>query len=144
MGKSKSQSGLYLKGERALGLSWSAWYPLTEEHIKRYAPKDFGIYKVREARGTPVPRLVGKSEILYLGRSGTTANRTLRTRLLELVCYRQHIAGPRVKRVKEELGLALEFCYAKTDDPENVEKILLMSYEKEHYELPPLNNIGGL
>ena len=30
------------------------------------------------------------------------------------------------------------------EDREVAEKLLLMLYEKEHYELPPLNHVGGL
>jgi len=127
-----------------LELNWSTWYPLTEGNIKRQVAKGVGIYKIRQAGGVVVPRLVGQSELLYVGRSGTTPNRTLRQRLLELVQDRRHIAGPRVKRLREELGLNLEFCYAETDKPEAMEKLLLMLYEKEHYELPPLNQVGGL
>lgn len=125
-------------------LAWSTWYPLTEEKIEYHAPKGFGIYKVRQAEGVLVPRLKGESEILYVGRSGTTANRTLRNRLLELMGHGAHIAAPRVRRLREELGLNLEFCYADTKEPESAEKLLLMLYEKEHYELPPLNHVGGL
>jgi hypothetical protein len=135
---------LVREGEQILNITWSHWYSLTEEVISQQAPKEFGIYKIRQTNGVLVTRLRGKSEILYLGRSGTTANRTLRQRLLELVRYGPHIAAGRIKRLKEELGLHLEFCYAETKEPVSAEKLLLMLYDKEHYELPPLNHAGGL
>lgn len=90
-----------------------------------------------------IQRLRGKSDILYLGRSGTINNRTIRRRLLELL-RNHHVAAPRVKRLREELAFQLEFSFAETKEPESTEKLLLMSYEKEHYELPPLNHVGGL
>lgn len=141
--KSDSNSIVH-KGEQVLNLNWSPWYLLTEENIKCETPKVLGIYKVRRAGGVLIPRLVGKSEILYMGRSGTSINRSLRHRLLELVRHGPHIAWPRVERLQKELHFSLEFCYAETKDPEGAEKLLLMLYEKEHYELPPLNQVGGL
>jgi len=137
-------NSLLHKGEQILNLNWSTWYPLTEENIQSEVPKVFGIYEVRPAGGVLIPRLVGKSEILYVGRSGTSMNRTLRHRLLELVRHGPHIAWPRVERLQKELHFSLEFRYTETEDPEASEKLLLMLYEKEHYELPPLNQVGGL
>jgi hypothetical protein len=133
-----------LEAEKILVLNWSSWYALTEESIKLHVPKRFGIYKIRQTGGVLVSRLVGQSEILYIGRSGTSTNRTLGHRLLELVREGPHVAWPRVRRLREQLGLNLEFCYAESDEPEETEKVLLMVYEKEHYELPPLNHVGGL
>ncbi|MBT9142086.1 MAG: hypothetical protein DDT32_02091 [Syntrophomonadaceae bacterium] len=140
--KSNTNSVLH-KGEQILNLNWSTWYPLTEENIKCEVPEIFGIYKVRRAGGMLIPRLVGKSEILYMGRSGTSMNRTLRHRLLELVRH-GHSASRRVEQLQKELDFSLEFCYAETQEPEAAEKLLLMLYGKEHYELPPLNQVGGL
>lgn len=133
-----------LKAGKILGLNWSSWYALTEENIKLHVSKRFGVYKIRQTGGVPVSRLVGQSEILYIGRSGTSTNRTSKHRLLELVRVGPHVAWPRVRRLKKQLGLNLEFCYAESNEPEKAEKVLLMVYEKEHYELPPLNHVGGL
>jgi len=133
-----------LEAEKILGLDWSGWYALTEKSIRLHVPKRFGVYKIRQTGGVLVSRLVGESDILYIGRSGRSANRTLRDRLLELVREGPHVAWPRVRRLREELGLDLEFCYAESEEPEEAEKVLLMVYEKEHYELPPLNHVGGL
>ena len=91
-----------------------------------------------------VPRLKGESEILYIGRSGKSFNRNLRVRLPDLVCLRAHVAWPRLKRIREELGVTMEFSFAEAVDPESAEDALLRQYEKCHYELPPVNHNGGL
>ena len=139
-----TNDSLIQQREQVLGLNWSTWLVLTESTIVGNVPKTFGIYKIRLKGGRKIPRLVGESEIVYLGRSGTTVNRTVRQRLLELIRKQAHIAWPRVERLQKELKLNLEFCYAETEEPEVAEKMLLMAYEREHFELPPLNHVGGL
>jgi len=141
--KHEENDRLIRQGELGVDLTWSSWYPLRKAEIITIVPEEYGIYKIRQVGGVSVPRLVGKSEIIYIGRSGISPTRTLRVRLMELLAGR-HIASPRVKRLREELNLSLEYCFAVTQTPESAEKLILMLYEKEHYELPPLNHVGGL
>lgn len=141
--KTEGNDRLIHQGELATGMTWSSWSPLRGDQIRYVVPEEYGIYKLRQAGGKAVPRFVGESEILYIGRSGISRTRTLKKRLLELVGG-QHVAWPRVHRVQEGRKVSLEYSYAVTQDPALSEKLLLMLYEKEHYELPPLNHIGGL
>jgi len=69
--------------EAVLDLKWSAWMPLTEARVLE-VPKRTGVYRIRRERGVPFPRLVGESEVLYVGKAGTN----LRERLLKLAAWR--------------------------------------------------------
>lgn len=133
---------LQTNGE-AFRLTWSTWRRLNAENVN-VVPRRPGVYRVRMKGGTPVQRLVGRSEVLYIGSSGTSPNRNLRVRLLDLVCLRAHVAWPRLKRIRRELGIDLEFCFAEAENPVSAETMLLRQYETEHYELPPVNRVGGL
>jgi len=54
------------------------------------------------------------------------------------------VAWPRLRRLQEELGFNLEFSYAESELPEFSEGQLLRQYTRKHYELPPVNRVGGL
>ena len=107
------------------------------------APAQPGVYVFRVAASrTPIGRLNGKSDIIYVG--STPKGGSIRARLNNHVKARrdEKDAGWSIDRVVKK-GVPLEVgwrTFAAADDAADCESILLSKYQHDHLELPPLNN----
>ena len=120
---------------------WSNWYPLDGDSIRGFCPQTAGVYKIRQKEGD-FGRLNGSSDTLYIGKSDAD----LMTELLRLIRIGpgDHSASYRILPVILKLGRHLEFSFVKVSPPTGeTEDQLLLEYEKEHFEVPPLNRQGS-
>ena len=112
---------------------FSTWRPF-EKEILRDAPIKGGVYIFRKLGGQSFGRLIGISNILYIGSS----KRSLRQRLQQYF----H-PGPSQwtnKRIHEyAIKNSVEVSWLLCDEPKSFEHDLLREYLDEHGELPPLN-----
>ncbi len=135
---------------------WSSWVKIEEAKSKKGRFNQLGIYQIRvvSSSGEPiaVSRLVGVDPlgIVYIGRSGYDANRSIATRIGEFV--KQHHSGgmtyARAKRIlKKEprfSGHCLEVSVLFLSDKaaiESAESRTLLRYFAEYGELPPCNSV---
>jgi F0F1-type ATP synthase gamma subunit len=102
----------------------------------REIPPESGVYVVRLAN-RKIERLVGESDILYIGKS-----KNLQQRIYQLVTC-AHVADMRFERFKAKENPKLEVKYAKTKNYIRDEKNLFADYEVVHYETPPMNRQGA-
>ena len=118
-------------------MDWSNWYSLDEESIKANCPQTAGVCKIRQREGE-FGRLVGSSDILYIGKSGN-----LQVELLRYIGKGgDHVLKYRLWPITHRLDRHLQFSFAETELYDKYEDQLLAEYEKEHYEIPPLNRQG--
>jgi hypothetical protein len=101
-----------------------------------------GIYAFRLK--TPFARLVGKSDILYIGKVEQNSKINKRPGIWHrLKNYRQHNLGAskRLKDIELYFGgkSSIEYSYVLCTDPRQTESELLKSYYEQHLEFPPLN-----
>jgi hypothetical protein len=98
---------------------------------------------LRVAAGrTLIRRLSGTSDIIYVG--STAKGGTIRGRLREHLTSRKDEKGVgwQIDRVLKAVG-PLEVgwrTFGTADEAANHESLVLRSYQKNHIELPPLNN----
>lgn len=107
------------------------------------APACSGIYMVTTDR--ELERVRGRSDVLYIGRSGN-----LRKRMKYLLKYflpadfagnwGRHIARDVLKTILDETDLKVFISYATCGNYKQVETLLLQKFCKNHIEGPPLNN----
>jgi hypothetical protein len=92
-----------------------------------------GIYRI--CSRTPIPRLNGESEILYIGQG----------KIKHRLCKHIELAGVYFSkadvllRVRDSLGHQLYCEFIVIENSGLVESSLLREYEGQHWELPPLN-----
>lgn len=115
----------------------SEWQPFTEKSIS--APKKHGIYILRMAQGKRIPRLQGKSDILYIG--STESKNGLKGRLQQYLRpgSRQY-TNKRIHELAKKYDMEIAWC--PCEEASNLEHQLLRQYLKNHDELPPLNRAG--
>jgi hypothetical protein len=111
------------------------WQPFTRENVKK-APREKGVYVIRQASGKSFGRLHGKSDIFYIG--STTSLGGLRQRLMQ---YFHPGSTPLTNRRIHEflMKYAMEVAWCSTDKPKDIEYDLLWKFFNEHDELPPFN-----
>jgi excinuclease UvrABC nuclease subunit len=111
--------------------------PFNFDTAYRDAPEASGIYFLRLKSGKTFPRILGCTDIIYIG---STTN--LKQRFNEY-----NHPGPtqwtniKVNRFVKKYGHESEFFWKKINEEEieREEQKLLRRYEKEHHEKPPLN-----
>ncbi len=111
------------------GLStWQKW----RSDALDLAPDSPGIYVLRTEGGQAIKRLLGSSDIIYIGCS---VDSTVRSRLTD------HKAEDSFVRVRKEVGgMEVSWLHLQTDHLVRLwESDLIARYEREHIELPPLN-----
>jgi hypothetical protein len=110
----------------------SVWVKWSSGSLK-LAPDSPGIYVLRMESRRAIERLVGSSDIVYIGCS---ADSTVRSRLTN-----HYQTNGSFKRVLKEVGeMELSWRCFKTDHEERLwESDLIAQYERKHIELPPLN-----
>ena len=119
--------------------SWVRWSKTTIS----LCPEQPGVYIFRMAGGnTPIKRLNGCSDIVYIG--STPKGGTVRSRLRDHRMSRkdQKCVGGKIERVLKEVG-PLEVgwkIFSRADQAANHESEILWRYGKDHIELPPLNS----
>jgi len=121
-------------------VDWSNWYPLDGDSVRSFCPQTPGVYKIRQKEGV-FGRLVGSSDVLYIGRS----DKDLQTELLRLIRIGpgDHSASYRILPIILKLRRNLEFSFSKVNAPtKEAEDQLLLEYEREHFEPPPVNGQG--
>lgn len=111
------------------------WIPLSEIAISKEAPSEPGVYILRLKRS--FGRLVGNSDILYIG-STTDINHRL---LKNFIGGKGGKTTQRIHYYLIEMGYLnnVEVSWKLTSDYKSLEKELLRIYEKDHHELPPWN-----
>jgi len=122
---------------------FATWVSWNADAVDR-APEQPGVYVFRRMAGygISVRRIVGESDIIYIG--GTPRKGTLQSRLRNHLKPRadEKDAGCQIDRVQKEVG-PLEVAwktFEMTCDAATCESTLLYRYAKDHIELPPLNN----
>lgn len=114
--------------------SWERFSKTTVDRARR----EPGVYVFRLAEGRTFPRLVGESDLVYIG-SSTSLQRRLRDHLRPREDERD--IGYRLKRVEDQVS-ALELAWKTFEtygDAETLEWELLEQYQRDHIEFPPLN-----
>ena len=108
---------------------WRLWCDATV----KTAPEGMGIYVLRLENGKSTPRLVGDSDILYIGKA---VKRGIRARLKDRL--KDDLPLQRVAR--EVAGVEAGWRVLATEhDTCLLESELIARYEYAHVELPPLN-----
>lgn|SRR4030043_1881145 len=119
-------------------VEWHRFRRREERILISSLPRSPGIYVIRCAQ--PIRRLIGQSDIFYIG-SAVNVN-GIKGRI------RQYFhPGPtqstnkRVLALLDTMGnLEISFSVCSSSiEAKDLEKRLLMQYEKDHHELPPLN-----
>ena len=128
------------EAKNLVGKQWSSWKNLNPRNLI-YILDGYGVYIIRAVQHQ-VPRLNGHSDILYVGRG------KLKNRLGKCLNYRLGYRywpteSGRLYRVERQLELLMEFSYFVTDSYMQAETSILDEYEKQHLELPPLNQQRG-
>ena len=120
---------------------WERWQPLEEEYLKK-VPSEAGTYLIRTRRA--MPRVSGRSDIVYVGKG------ILKRRIGDCLAYRkkERNSWPYYSKslcgLMDGLTLDLEFSYTiapSREHGERLEAYILEGYEKEHFELPPVNRV---
>jgi hypothetical protein len=112
------------------------WLPFEKQTVAE-APREDGVYILRQAGGKLFGRLRGSSDILYVGSS--TCKGGLRQRL-------SHYFHPGPTqwtnlRINRYLGkYMMEVVWLPTSNPLNLEHKLLTRYIEDHDEQPPFNH----
>ena len=116
------------------------WFPLTKaKENPNLVPDKCGSYILRNRAGR-FGRLVGESDIVYIGSSGSLNERIISN-------YLKGIGGETTQRIhfylveqgyidRIDVGFTLLLTI---EESERIEKKLLREYEKDHHELPPWN-----
>jgi hypothetical protein len=115
---------------------FSSWH-LFNKKTAQEAPLQHGVYVIRMHHGKCFGRLRSESDIVYVGKS--EAQSGIRERLISYFTK----SGPtqwtdqRIHRLKEKYQWEIAWCQAQ--NPQDMERQLLKTYEEEHDELRPLN-----
>ena len=106
-------------------------------------PTNSGVYIITANK--ELERLRGKSDILYIGRSGN-----LRRRMKYLLKYflppefagnwGRHTARNALKTILDETDTKVYISYVACSNYKEIETKLIQKYCKNHIETPPLNN----
>ena len=122
--------------QRGLG-RWLRFNPDSEGAVLATLPTTPGVFAVRRER--PYARVHGQSDIVYVG---VGANRNgLKTRVQQ--CYHPGPTQATNQRILEAISGPDEYelswveCQDKAD-AEDLDEEILLTYLKEHGELPPL------
>jgi len=118
---------------------FAQWVPLSKiGKDPKFIPDACGLYVFRKREGD-FGRLVGKSDILYIGSS-----KCLRQRIVKN--YLKGVGGKTTKRIHLNLikraymeHIDLSFALKGEKEYEKFEKELREQYENEHHEFPPWN-----
>ncbi len=94
-----------------------------------------GVYAIKHSR--MFPRLLGATDILYIG--STTG--TLRNRIYQYYhCGETQFTNCRIRHCVDELGcFEMSYITCLEEDTRSTEQEILLKFEMEHLELPPLN-----
>ena len=87
----------------------------------------------------PIPRLNGKSDILYIGKTIQSLGRR------NIKYSQQESTGLNWKRYEYIFHniSPIKVLFAKVSNPKNIETEFLKSYSDEHLELPPFNRMSS-
>ena len=119
-------------------VDWHPFSPPHEPRLKKILPVRIGLYSIRRKR--PICRLVGQSDIAYIG--SATNQRGLRGRIS------QYFHPGRTQRTNQrilnviEASQDFELAFTECEGAERakaLERRLLARHDEEHSELPPLN-----
>lgn len=113
---------------------FSSWKRLSKL-TRRELPEESGVYVFRLDK--TFGRLVGESDVLYIGSTKNLRNRLWRN-------YIKGRGGKTTKRIHYYLMKLryldrVEVSWVKLGDYESLEEKLREEYEKDHHELPPWN-----
>jgi predicted GIY-YIG superfamily endonuclease len=111
--------------------------PYDFDDASSQAPKVAGVYILRMRDGLKFKRIVGETDIVYIGSSSNLKRRI----------YQYNHPGPtqytnrRVNNFVNVLCHQLEFMWKTVGDDNQIitEHNLLRKYQNEHHEFPPLN-----
>jgi len=112
------------------------WHPFNKQNVEE-APREKGVYIIRQVAGKSFGRLHGESDIFYIG--STTSEGGLRQRLMQYL----H-PGPtqwtnqRLNEFLKKYQMEVAWCICR--EPVNFEHDLLRQYLNDHDELPPFNH----
>ena len=117
--------------------SFIKWYPFTRTAIND-APRTFGTYVMRMKNGKLFGRLRGCSDIVYIGHSERPKN-GIYGRLLDYFRKpgRTQLTNQRI--IKLATKYEFEISWVSIMKARDLEMRLLMIYEDDHDELPPIN-----
>ena len=117
---------------------FETWYSFDQQRIEK-APREKGVYVIRQVAEKSFGRLQGQSDIFYIG--STTSKGELRQRLIQYL----HPAPTQWtnQRINESLKkYQMEVAWCPCRVPVNLEHDLLRQYLNDHDELPPFNHAG--
>ena len=111
-------------------LTWAKW----RSDVLGLAPDSPGIYVLRMEGGQAIKRLLGSSDIVYIGCS---VDSTVRSRLAS------HKTEDSFRRLRKEVGgMEVSWLHLEIGHLARLwESDLIARYEREHIELPPLNRV---
>lgn len=120
---------------------WHKFNPENEHSLLSILPKKLGVYVIRRTKA--VHRLVGQSDIIYVGSATNTNGLNGRIRQYFHPGPTQRTNQRVLAAIAESNEFELSFVEcATTEDAKGLEKHLLSRYADEHSELPPLNRQG--
>ena len=108
------------------------------ELAHKQAPKKPGVYLLRIKGGTIFPRIVGETDILYIGSTKNLKRRFYSYNNPGATQY----TNQKVRNFVVDLRHEAEFLWKEESDPERAritEHELISRYQKDHHEYPPLN-----
>jgi len=94
--------------------------------------------------GKKFGRLIGTSDILYIGSTDDLGKRRLWNYKYKTIKQEERIHDLSVRLVKLGISVTLQVCQSPPDSRsvQEYESYLLSKYEEEHLELPPWNRQG--
>ena len=97
-----------------------------------------GVYLLRTKGGVIFPRIVGETDILYIGSTKNLKRRFYSYNNPGATQY----TNQKVKNFVVDLRHEAEFLWKEESDPERAritERELISRYQRDHHEYPPLN-----
>lgn len=120
--------------------SWGfvTWYPFedeTEKELLKILPNSPGVYVIRWNQG--FTRIKGETDILYIGKS----DQGIQSRIYQYYHYGEtQYTNQRISHCRRILGgLEISYKLCSAAEVRAVEMELLLEFELEHMEFPPLN-----
>jgi hypothetical protein len=121
-------------------MEFSNWLPFDKKRVMT-APRAEGTYVIRQAAKKSFGRLLGQSDILYIG--STTSKNGLRQRLMQYFREEPQWTNRRINEFTKKYQMEVAWCLCRPPtNARTLEDNLLSQYLSEHDELPPLNHNG--
>jgi hypothetical protein len=115
---------------------FETWHSFEKRSLEN-APREKGVYIIRQAAGKSFGRLQGESDLFYIG--STESKGGLRQRLLAYFHPgRTQWTNQRINDYLRKYRMEVAWC--PCGEPTNLEHDLLRRYLKDHDELPPFNH----